>query len=117
MPEASAVTVEPVEKLDFKKIIPIFIIVLIDLLEVTIIIPLMLLNATSFNATALMIGVLGAVYPFMQFVGAPILGRLSDRFGRKPILLISQLGTLVGFLILRLATILGNGAESLAIVV
>jgi DHA1 family tetracycline resistance protein-like MFS transporter len=92
------------EKLDFKKILPIFVIVLIDLLGVTIIIPLMPLYATSFSAAPLMIGFLGATYPMMQFIGAPILGRLSDRFGRKPILLISQLGTLAGFLILGLAT-------------
>ncbi|MCU0487411.1 MAG: MFS transporter [Anaerolineales bacterium] len=92
------------DKLDFKKILPIFIIVLIDLLGVTIIIPLMPLYATSFNATPLLIGLLGAAYPMMQFIGAPLLGRLSDRFGRKPVLLISQLGTLTGFMILGLAT-------------
>lgn len=92
------------DKLDFKKILPIFIIVLIDLLGVTIIIPLMPLYATSFNATPLLIGLLGAAYPVMQFIGAPLLGRLSDRFGRKPVLLISQLGTLTGFMILGLAT-------------
>jgi DHA1 family tetracycline resistance protein-like MFS transporter len=39
----------------------------------------------------------------MQFVGAPILGRYSDRFGRKPILLVSQAGTLIGFFILGFA--------------
>jgi len=88
------------EKLDFRKIFPIFIIVLIDLLGLTVIIPLMPLYATSFNATPLIIGVIGAAYPIMQFIGAPTLGRLSDRFGRKPILLISQVGTFIGFLIL-----------------
>ncbi len=104
MSEAPAMTAEPVEKLDFKKILPIFVIVLIDLLGVTIIIPLMPLYATSFSATPFLIGALGAVYPMMQFVAAPILGRLSDRYGRKPVLIVSQLGTLVGFLILGLAT-------------
>ena len=94
---------QPMSGLDFKKILPIFIIVLIDLLGLTVIIPLMPLYATSFGADPLLIGVLGAAYPVMQFIGAPFLGRLSDRFGRKPILIISQLGTFVGFLILGLA--------------
>ena len=63
-------TAEPVEKLDFKKILPIFVIVLIDLLGVTIIIPLMPLYATSFSATPFLIVRSGAVYPMMQFVAA-----------------------------------------------
>ncbi|MFN3308286.1 MAG: MFS transporter [Anaerolineales bacterium] len=91
------------EKLDFKKILPIFVIVLIDLLGLTIIIPLMPLYATAFGATPLVIGLLGASYPVMQFIGAPLLGRLSDRLGRKPVLMVSQLGTFIGFLILGFA--------------
>ncbi|RCK74903.1 MAG: putative transport protein [Anaerolineae bacterium] len=91
------------EKLNFKKILPIFVIVLIDLLGLTVIIPLMPLYATAFGASPLLIGVLGAAYPVMQFIGAPFLGRLSDRFGRKPVLMVSQLGTFIGFLILGFA--------------
>lgn len=94
------------EKLDFKKILPIFVIVLIDLLGLTIIIPLLPLYATAFGANAAVIGMLGATYPLMQFVGAPILGRLSDRYGRKPILVISQIGTFSGFIILGVANAL-----------
>ncbi len=91
------------EKLDFKRILPILVIVLIDLLGMTIIIPLLPLYAAMFGANAWVIGLLGATYPLMQFIGAPILGRLSDHYGRKPILLISQLGTLLGFLVLGFA--------------
>jgi MFS transporter, DHA1 family, tetracycline resistance protein len=94
------------DKLDFKKILPVFAIVLIDLLGLTIIIPLMPLYATSFGASAALIGGLGATYPAMQFIGAPLLGRLSDRYGRKPVLLVSQLGTFLGFIILGLASAL-----------
>ncbi len=88
------------DRLDFKQIVPIFVIVLVDLLGLTIIIPLLPLYAASFSANAFTIGALGATYPILQFFGAPVLGRLSDRFGRRPVLIISQIGTLVGFLIL-----------------
>jgi MFS family permease len=91
------------DKLDFKLILPIFVVVLVDLLGLTVIIPLLPLYAATFRAGPLMIGLLGAAYPLMQFLAAPILGRLSDRYGRKPILVISQLGTLLGFLVLGFA--------------
>ncbi|MEO8607051.1 MAG: MFS transporter [Chloroflexota bacterium] len=94
------------EKLDFKRVLPIFVIILVDLLGLTIIIPLLPLYATSFGADPLMIGALGTAYPLMQFIGAPLLGGLSDRFGRKPILIVSQLGTFVGFIILGFANAL-----------
>jgi DHA1 family tetracycline resistance protein-like MFS transporter len=88
------------DRLDMKKILPVFVIIFIDLLGLTIIIPLLSLYAASFGASASIIGLLGASYPAAQFIGAPFLGRLSDRFGRKPILLLSQVGTLIGFLFL-----------------
>ena len=99
----AALPQQPPERLDMKKILPVFVIILIDLLGLTIIIPLMSLYAASFGANASLIGLLGAVYPAAQFIGASFLGRLSDRYGRKPILLISQLGTLLGFLLLGLS--------------
>lgn len=94
------------DKLDFKKILPVLVILLIDLLGLSIVIPLMPLYAARFGANPLMIGLLGAAYPMMQFIGAPILGRLSDRFGRRPILLVSQVGTFAGFLLLGFANTL-----------
>lgn len=91
------------DRLDFRKILPIFIIILVDLLGLTVIIPLLPLYAAAFGATPLMIGVIGASYPLMQLIGAPILGGLSDRIGRRPVLLFSQVGTLIGFLLLGVA--------------
>lgn len=91
------------EKLDFKRILPIIVIVFVDLLGLSIIIPLLPLYAARFSATPIVIGVLQAAYPLMQFIGSPILGRLSDRFGRKPVLVASQIGTLAGFILLGFA--------------
>lgn len=96
-------TISNEDKLDFKKILPILVIVLVDLLGLTIIIPLLPFYATSFGADPAMIGLLAATYPFCQFIGAPILGRLSDKYGRKPVLVVSQIGTLAGFLMLGFA--------------
>ncbi len=93
----------PEEKLDFKRILPILVIVLVDLMGLSIIIPLLPLYAARFGAEPIVVGILQAAYPLMQFLGAPILGRLSDRFGRKPILVASQFGTLIGFIMLGLA--------------
>lgn len=91
------------EKLDFTKILPILVIIFVDLLGLSIIIPLLPLYAARYGADAFMVGLLSAAYPFMQFIGAPILGRLSDRFGRRPVLLVSQVGTLSGFILLAFA--------------
>ncbi|HSM72877.1 MAG TPA: MFS transporter [Anaerolineales bacterium] len=97
---------QPSEKLDFKRILPIIVIVFVDLLGLSIIIPLLPLYAARFSATPLTIGILQAAYPMMQFLGAPILGRLSDRFGRKPVLVVSQIGTFAGFILLGFANTL-----------
>jgi len=91
------------EKLDFKRILPVLVIVLVDLMGLSIIIPLLPLYAARFGTTPLIIGILQATYPMMQFIGAPILGRLSDRFGRKPVLVVSQIGTFAGFILLGFA--------------
>jgi DHA1 family tetracycline resistance protein-like MFS transporter len=103
---ASTPAVVSEDKLDFKRVLPIFVIVLIDLLGLTIIIPLLPLYAASFGADPVTIGLLGSTYPTMQFIASPILGGLSDRFGRKPVLVLSQIGTFIGFLVLGFATTL-----------
>ena len=78
-------------------------IVFIDMLGFALIIPLLTFYADSFNATEFQTGLLISAYAAMQMIGAPILGRISDRFGRRPVFLISIFGTFIGMLILGFA--------------
>jgi MFS transporter, DHA1 family, tetracycline resistance protein len=77
--------------------------VAVDLLGFGIIIPLLPLYADSFGATPATIGILVASYSLAQFTMAPVWGRLSDRVGRRPILLVTIAGSAIGSLILGLA--------------
>lgn len=81
----------------------IFGIVFIDLIGFGIVIPVLPLYADRFGASPLTVGLLLAVYSMMQFIFAPILGRWSDRVGRRPVLLISIIGSSIGFLLMGLA--------------
>jgi len=81
----------------------IFLIVFIDLLGFGLILPLLPYYAETFGASDTVIGLLVASYAAAQLIGAPLLGRFSDRWGRKPVLLVSLAGTLVGFLLLGFA--------------
>jgi len=81
----------------------IFLTVFINLIGFGIVIPVLPLYAHRFSASALVIGLLVAVYSVMQMIAAPMLGKLSDRVGRKPVLLISIAGTAAGFLLMGLA--------------
>src|SRR5690349_17322578 len=78
----------------------IFLIVLVDVLGLTIILPLLPFYAESFGATPAVVGMLVSTYAFCQLIAGPPLGHLSDRVGRRPVLLVSQIGTCAGFLIL-----------------
>ena len=86
----------------------IFITVFIDLVGFGIVIPVLPYYAegTRFGATPREVGLLFASYSVMQLIFSPVLGRLSDKYGRRPILLISLMGTCLGFLILGFATTL-----------
>ena len=91
-----------------RSLLTIFIIVFVDLLGFGLILPLLPFYAEQFDASPAVIGLLVASYAAAQLVGAPILGRLSDRFGRRPILLVSLAGTFIGFLMLGFAPSLGT---------
>jgi len=86
-----------------KPLASIFLIVFIDMLGFGLILPLLPYYAETFGASDTVIGLLVPSYAAAQLIGAPILGRLSDRFGRRPVLLLSLAGTLLGFLLLGFA--------------
>ena len=80
-----------------------FLTVFVDLLGFGIVIPLLPLYAETFNASATVIGWLLASYLIAQALCAPVLGRLSDRIGRRPVLIASLAGSSVSFFLLGLA--------------
>jgi len=81
----------------------IFLTILVNLVGFGIIIPLLPFYAESFGASPLVIGLLFAVFSLCQLVSAPALGDLSDRYGRRPVLIFSLLGTVISFAMLALA--------------
>jgi len=87
-------------------LLPIFLIVSVDVLGLTIILPLLPFYAEKFGASPAVVGLLVSTYAFCQLISGPMLGRWSDHVGRKPLLLVSQLGTFIGFLILAYANAL-----------
>jgi DHA1 family tetracycline resistance protein-like MFS transporter len=78
-------------------------VVLVDLLGFTVVMPLLAPFAKEFHLVGWQIGLLFGAYPMCQLVAGPVLGRLSDRYGRRPVLIASQAGTALSFLILGLA--------------
>src|SRR5215204_2193049 len=87
-----------------KRLLNVGLIVLIDMLGFALIIPLLTFYAASFGATEFQTGLLVSSYALMQMISAPILGRLSDKYGRRPVFLISIFGTFLGLLILGFAS-------------
>jgi MFS family permease len=81
-------------------LLPIFLIVLVDIFAFTLVIPLLAIYAEHLGATPLAATLLVSIYAVCQLISGPLLGRISDRIGRKPMLLVSQVGTFAGLLVM-----------------
>lgn len=109
----SYATPEPASNKGALKII--FFIVFMDLLGFGIIIPLMPRYVPHYQDHVFGVTLLFSVYSICQFIGAPILGLISDRYGRRPVLVFSQLGSVLGYALLGFATDWG-GQYTLAMI-
>ena len=87
-------------KFAYPELAPLWVAVFIDILGFSILIPFLPFFSAEFHAPAWQIGLLLSTNALFSFFSGPIWGSLSDTHGRKPMLLISQLGTLAGFLML-----------------
>jgi MFS family permease len=98
---ASALPVARVSEhsLNWRVLGPVFAVVSIDAMGMGVILPLLPFYAQRYGATPLVIGALFASFALCQFIAGPVLGSLSDRTGRKPILIASQIGTCLSFVI------------------
>jgi predicted MFS family arabinose efflux permease len=85
------------------ELIPAFIVVAIDATGLGIILPLLPFYSQRLGATPFIVGSLISVYALCQLVAGPLVGTLSDRYGRKSVLIVSQIGTLAGFVLLAAA--------------
>jgi DHA1 family tetracycline resistance protein-like MFS transporter len=86
-----------------RPLLVIFLTVFVNLVGFGIIIPLLPFYAETFGASPVVIGLLFAAFSISQLIAAPALGVLSDRFGRRPVLIFSLIGTAVSFVMLALA--------------
>lgn len=99
---------EPKQKEAFftKPLIIIYLTVFIDLVGFGIVIPLLPFYGETFHASPFEVEMIFAIYSAMQFLFAPLLGSLSDKYGRRPILFLSLIGSGIGYLFIGYATVL-----------
>ncbi len=86
-----------------KEQLTILIIMITEVLGFSLILPFLPFFALDFGASVFQVGLIAGSFSFFQFFSAPIMGRLSDHFGRKPLLILSQVSTFIGFITLGLA--------------
>ncbi len=87
-----------------KRLYVVFLIIFTEVLGFSMVLPLVPFLGLSLGLTPIQIGLIASVFSFCQLFASPITGKLSDRFGRRPLFLLSQLSTFAGFLLLGFAT-------------
>jgi DHA1 family tetracycline resistance protein-like MFS transporter len=90
------------EKLD-KRILIIFLIMFTEVLGFSMVAPVIPFLALSLGLNVLQIGLILSIFSLCQFFASPVTGKLSDRYGRRPLLIVSQISTFIGFVLLGLA--------------
>ena len=98
-----------------KPLLIIFITVFIDLLGFAIVLPLLPRYGRHFEATKFELGLLMASFSAMQFLFAPLWGRLSDRIGRRPVLIVGLAGSTIFYTLFALVTQFGNAGPILGL--
>ncbi len=102
--------------MDLRRLIPIFVIVFTNIMGAGVILPILPLVAEGqYGASVVQATLLAAVFFAAQFVAAPWLGRLSDRIGRRPVLIVSQVGTVLSFILFALAGPIGRSIDGLGL--
>src|SRR6516165_7442177 len=89
------------------RILPILGITFIDILGFSILIPIMPYFVLHFGASDIVVGLLFSTFATMRFIAGPVWGNVSDRIGRKKVLIISQVGATIGWTMLAFANSLG----------
>ena len=84
-------------------LLPVLLVNFVGTLGFSVVVPFLVFLVTKWGGNAFVYGLMGATYSVFQLIGAPILGRWSDRFGRRKILLLSQLGTLISWIVFLIA--------------
>jgi MFS family permease len=87
-------------------LLSLYLVSLIGALGFSIVLPFLVFLIEDFGGNAFVYGLVGATYPAFQFVGAPVLGRWSDQMGRRKVLLLSQIGTLLSWVMFAVALFL-----------
>ena len=88
------------------QLLPILLVNFVGTLGFSIVLPFLVFLVMKFGGDAIVYGLLAATYPAFQLIGAPILGRWSDIYGRKKVLLLSNVGTSVGWILFLFALFL-----------